>query len=347
MSARIIDIARAAGVSPAAVSLALNNRNGVSDQVRRRIFDIASGMGYRGLAGNGSPVNENISIRFLKIAKHGHIINEYHNAFITEYLEGIESRVKQRKYKFEISFFNQVPLEEIVESQREAEVDGFIVLGTELSAHELKFFGVIPKPIVFMDTYFPFSAYDCVDIDNADGVFKAVEHLYRNGHRSIGLVTGSRETRNFRMREFGFREALEYFSIPVQEQFIFPVDPAFEEAAADMREHLHKIKKLPTALFCMNDVIAHGCIRALREYKIAIPGDISVIGYDDLPISGFSEPPLSTIRVSCRQIGHRALEMLAERIAGSTKMPENILVAGTLVSRNSVKKLSPAFAEQS
>ena len=342
MSARIVDIAQAAGVSPAAVSLALNHRNGVSDSVRRRILDIAAGMGYRGLAGGASGVNENISIRFLKIAKHGHIINEYHNAFITEYLEGIESQVKQRKYKFEISFFNQVPMEEIVESQRDAAVDGFIVLGTELSAHEIKFFGVMPKPVVFMDTYFPFSAYDCVDIDNADGVFKAVEHLYQNGHRSIGLVTGNRETRNFKMREFGFREALEYFSLPVQEPFIFSVDPAFEEAAADMRGHLHKIKKikkLPTALFCVNDVIAHGCIRALREYKIAIPQDMSVIGYDDLPISGFSEPPLSTIRVSCRQIGRRALEMLAERIAGSTKMPENILVAGNLVCRSSVRKL--------
>jgi LacI family transcriptional regulator len=338
VSARIVDIARAAGVSPAAVSLALNNRNGVSDQVRRRIFDIAAGMGYRGLA-SSSPVNENISIRFLKIATHGHIINEYHNAFITEYLEGIESQVKQRKYKFEISFFNQVPMEEVVDSQRETAVDGFIVLGTELSAHEPQFFGVIPKPIVFMDTYFPFSAYDCIDIDNVDGVFKAVEHLYALGHRSIGLVKSSREARNFKMREFGFREALEYFSLPVQEPFIFSVDPAFEEATADMRGHLRRVKKLPTALFCMNDVIAHGCIKALREYDILIPRDISVIGYDDLPISGFSEPPLSSIRVSCRQIGQRALEMLAKRIAGSTTMPENILVAGNLVRRSSVRKL--------
>jgi LacI family transcriptional regulator len=339
LSVRIVDIAKAAKVSPSAVSLALNNKNGVSAQVRRRIVDIAADMGYKSLPGNPYLVNENISIRFLKIAKHGHIINNNHNAFITEYLEGIESQIKKRKYKFEISFFNQIPVEEIVASQKETAVDGLIALGTELSTHELTLFLSLSKPVVFIDTCFSFSAFDCVDIDNTDGVFKAVEHLYLNGHRKIGMITGSRDTRNFKMREFGFREAMEYFSLPVQEHFILSVDPAFEQAALDMKKHLKKGRPLPTAFFCLNDIIAHGCIKAFREHHIRIPGDISIIGYDNLPISGFSDPPLTSIKVSNHQIGSRALEMLAERISGSMAMPENILVAGSLVTRSSVKTL--------
>jgi LacI family transcriptional regulator len=338
MITRIVDIARAAEVSPSAVSLALNNKTGVSTEVRRRIITIASEMGYR----NGFPActGENVTIRLLKIAKHGHIINDRHNPFITEYLEGIETEAKKRKYKLEVSFFNKVPVEEIVDSQKEAGIDGFIVLGTELNDHELSFFSGLEKPMVFIDTYFPISMYDCVDMDNVDGVFKAVEYLYTMGHRNIGLVKSSYETRNFRMREAGFREAMDYFSLPVQEKCIVNVDPTFDGSNRDMGKYLGRKSSLPTAFFCMNDTISYGVIRALRASGADIPGDVSIIGFDDLPASSFSEPPLTTIRVSTHQIGQRALEKLSERIAGfSDHVTENILLSGKLVKRGSVRQL--------
>lgn len=345
MPPRIIDIAKVAEVSPSAVSLALNNKAGVSVEVRQRIVNIAAQMGYR----NGFPeqfgINENITIRLLKIAKHGHIVNDRHNAFITEYLEGIETGSKKRKYKLEVSFFNRVPIEEIVEAQQGARVDGFIVLGTELNDHELSFFNELKKPIVFIDTYFPLSVYDCVDMDNVDGVFKAIQHLYNSGHRSIGLVRSSYETRNFKMRDFGFREAMSYFSLPVQEKFIVSVDPTFDGSMRDMNRYLGKNKILPTAFFCMNDIISYGVIKALRSYEFGVPGDLSIIGFDDLPSSSFSEPPLTTIRVSTQCIGERALEKLSELIsfAGLSNIPphvtENILISGKLIIRGSVRQI--------
>jgi LacI family transcriptional regulator len=340
MSPRIIDIAKAAEVSPSAVSLALNNKAGVSGEVRQKIVNIAAKMGYENVFTGQYYINENITIKLLKIAKHGHIINDRHNAFITEYLEGIETEVKKRKYKLEVSFFNRVPIEEIIESQKEAKVSGFIVLGTELNDHELAFFDGLRKPIVFIDTYFPLSMYDCIDMDNVDGVFKAVQHLYQAGHRSIGLVKSSYETRNFKMREFGFREALEFFSLPVQEKFIASVDPAFDGSIRDMGKYLDRNKTLPTAFFCMNDIIAYGVTKALRSSGFKIPEDVSIIGFDDLPSSSLSEPPLTTIRVSTQGIGRRALEKIAERIANFTdNATENILISGTLVIRGSVRKL--------
>jgi LacI family transcriptional regulator len=341
MSPRIIDIAKAAGVSPAAVSLALNNKNGVSTEVRQKIINIALSMGYQtAFTEQYKIINENITIKLLKIAKHGHIINERHNAFITEYMEGIETVTKERKYKLEVAFFNKVPIEDIVASQREINADGFIVLGTELLAHELDLFNELSRPIVFIDTYFPLSAYDCVDMDNIDGVFRSIQHLYRSGHRSIGLVKSSYETRNFKVRETGFREAMEYFSLPVQEHFMVSVDPAFDNSVHDMNKFLDKNKNLPTAFFCMNDIIAYGCVRALRDHEKRIPGDISIIGFDDLPSSNYTEPPLTSIRVSTHQIGQRALERLAERISGlSNNKPETILIAGNLIERGSVKKI--------
>jgi LacI family transcriptional regulator len=337
---RIIDVAKAANVSPTAVSLALNNKAGVSAKVRRRITALAVEMGYKTAAGGIAAVNENITIALLKIAKHGHIINEHHNAFITEYMEGIELAAKNRNYRLQVSFIDKVPIEEIIESQRDNPADGLIVLGTELDAHELAFFSGLPQPIVFIDTYFPLSVYDCIDMDNTDGVFKAVQHLYTNGHRSIGLVKSSLETRNFKVREAGFREVMEYFSLPVQERFFVSVDPTFDRSVLDMNKFLNKASSLPSAFLCLNDILAYGCMKALREHAIGIPEDVSVIGFDDLPASSFTDPPLTTIRVSTRQIGMRALERLALRIAGySSEQPENILISGKLMSRSSVKKI--------
>jgi len=340
MPTRIIDIAKEANVSPATVSLALNNKSGISDEVKQKIISVAVNLGYKGITLEQYSLNRNITIKLLKIAKHGHIVNERHNAFITEYLEGIEAGVRKRRYKLEVSFFNKVPVEEIVSSQKGTAVDGLIILGTELNAHELAFFTELKQPIVFIDTYFPYSIYDCIDMDNVDGVFKAIQYLYKNGHRSIGLVKSIYDTRNVRMREYGFRETMEYFSLPVQEKFIFNVDPTFDGAANDMGKYLDKSNSLPSAFFCMNDIIAYGCMKALRSRGMVIPEDISIIGFDDLPLSGLSEPTLTTIRVSTHRIGLRAIDKLSERIiSGSEEVPENILISGRLIVRDSVSSI--------
>jgi LacI family transcriptional regulator len=281
MSPRIVDIAKIAEVSPSAVSLALNNKTGISDAVRQRIINVATSLGYRSIPSEQYKSSSNVTIKLLKIAKHGHIINERYNAFITEYMEGIETGVKNRNYKLEVSFFNKVPVQEVVKIQKGIAAEGLIVLGTELNAHELDFFTKLPQPIVFIDTYFPLSVFDCIDMDNIDGVFRSIQYLYNCGHRSIGLVKSSYETRNFKMRDEGFREAMEYFSLPVQEHCIISVDPTYDQSITDMNRYLNKSHSLPTAFFCMNDIIAYGCIRALREHNYKIPGDISVIGFDD------------------------------------------------------------------
>jgi len=341
MVPRIADIAKIANVSPSSVSLVLNNKGGISTEVRQKVIKIAEDLGYKSVPNEQYRVfNENVTVKLLKIAKHGHIINERHNAFITEYIEGIETGIRNRRFKLEVAFFNKVPIEEIIASQKGITADGLIVLGTELSAHELNFFTELRQPIVFIDTYFPLSVYDCIDMDNVDGVFKAIQYLYNNGHRNISLVKSSLDTRNFRMRENGFREAMEYFSLPVQEKLIANVDPAFDGATNDMGKYLEKTSKLPSAFFCMNDIIAYGCIKALRNRGIRVPDDVSIIGFDDLPPSNLSEPPLTTIRVSTQRIGLRALEKLSERIANHTQeAPENILISGRLIVRDSVRTL--------
>jgi LacI family transcriptional regulator len=337
MRPRVIDIAKAAGVSPSTVSLTLNNKGGVSRILRHRIIDTAVSMGFEYTAGENC-INGNISIRFLQIAKHGYIVNDRHNPFITEYLRSIETEANKRKIKVEVSFFNTQSTEEIVASLRETGVNGFIVLGTELNAHDLDFFPELKAPVVFIDTYFPFSVFDCIDMDNLDSAFKAVQYFYKCGHRKIGLIKGDYEIRNFKMRELGFREAMEYFSLPVVEKYIIGVNPTLEGSGRDIDKYLRKSGDLPTAFFCMSDIMSYSCIRTLRSHNISVPGDVSVIGFDDLPASSLYDPPLTTIRVSSREIGRRAMDKLSQRISGSSRhIPENILVSGNLVIRDSVR----------
>jgi LacI family transcriptional regulator len=107
-----------------------------------------------------------------------------------------------------------------------------------------------------------------------------------------------------------------------------------------MNKNKKFLSTLPSAFFCMNDIIAYGCMKALRDRGIRIPQDVSVIGFDDLPSSVVTNPPLTTIKVSTHQIGERALERLSDKINGLTHAsPEKILVAGKLVIRDSVRIL--------
>ncbi|MDR3337441.1 MAG: LacI family DNA-binding transcriptional regulator [Treponema sp.] len=341
MAPRLKDIAKAADVSPSTVSIAMHYKNGVSKEVRQRILNIAADMGYKNIPQKPFFFSKNNTIRLLKIATHGHIVNDRHNAFISECLEGIETETKSRNLKLEVSFFNHVPMEEIIASQRNAEVGGFIVLGTELSSHDLAYFSDIDKPLVFIDTYFPHSLFDCVDMDNMDGAFQAVQHFYNAGHRNIGLIKSMYKTRNFTMREFGFREVMEYFSLPVDEKNIISLDPTYDGSVQDMGAYLDRTgAPPPTAFFCMSDIISYGIIKALKDHNYNVPEDVSVIGFDDLPSSNFSDPPLTTIKVSTGEMGRRALEKLASRIMGqASQFTENTLISGKLMIRKSVRQL--------
>ncbi|MDR2053923.1 MAG: substrate-binding domain-containing protein [Treponema sp.] len=146
------------------------------------------------------------------------------------------------------------------------------------------------------------------------------------------------------MREEAFRESMEYFSLPVRDKFIVPVDPTVDKATENMNHFLGKSRNLspslPTAFFCMNDIIVYGCIKALRDHGIRIPEDVSIIGFDDLPSGSITDPPLTTIRVSTHQIGERALERLSDKMSGLTHASsEKIPAAGKIITRSGAGKL--------
>ena len=345
MRARIKDIAILAEVSPATVSLVLNDKPGVGEETRLRIRRIAKELDYQAPKASepvGTAAIGSDTICFLHIARHGHTVNRDHDVFIADYIEGLGHAAKAEGLNLQIFTFNTTPIERIVDTAREMSARGIVVLGTELSFTDAAAFSSLDKPLVFIDTFNEFLPFDYVDMNNEDSIFTLIAHLAERGHRHIGLVRSSVPTRNFNLREDGFRAGMKRLALEVEERFIFSVDSTFHGAVEDMSALLSSGVKLPSALVCGNDIIACGCMRALQEAGVRIPDDLSLVGFDDLPISTVVDPPLTTIQVSKARIACMAVHLLTERLRGDVDRPPiKVVISGSLVQRASVRDLRP------
>jgi LacI family transcriptional regulator len=338
MAVTIKDIARTTGVSTATVSLVLNNRPGVGQETRNRIFEAAAKLGYQTKSSNQA---ENISgsIRFLRIAKHGHIINPSHREFVADYIYGMEREASRCGYTLEVSSIEGFSPDAIRKQLEPGTLCGLVVLGTELNDADFSFFSGLAVPLVFIDTFNPYLDFDYVDMNNEASVYQAVSYLRQCGHTDIGLVKSSVETRNFRLREKAFMDSLEVLGLDPAQARVFAIDSTYEQGFHDMVKLLGDEKKIPAALFCVNDIIAYACKKALEKKGLTVPDDVSLVGFDDLPGNIYINPPLTSVKVSKRFIGEQAMQLLINRIQDARRPSEKVLVSGELVIRGSVRLL--------
>lgn len=339
MKVGIKEVAKEANVSVTAVSLALNNKPGVSEATREKILDVASKLGYQPTAKSAEDV---CTVRFLQIPRHGHALNTNHENFIGNYLNGIMDSAQLHNITIEIeSFLPMTPIESIVQKiNSNTQTAGYIILATELSANDVQTLLATEAKIVFIDTYIYSVAADYVNMNNMQSVFSIVKYFKDSGHTDIGIIKSSVGGYNFTLREQAFVKAMSDLGLELLEKNIFDVDSTFEGAYKEMLPQLINKPKLPTALFASNDIIALGCIRAFKESGYRLPDDISIFGFDNIPMSEMSSPSLSTINVPNRQIGQVAVDMLYLKLQHiSDREPMVSLVNSELVHRNSVKRL--------
>jgi DNA-binding LacI/PurR family transcriptional regulator len=340
MNARLKDIAGKANVSMATVSLVINGKPGISDETREKILKIAKELKYKIPDSSNRDKSKKGTIRFLKIAKHGHTVNRDHEVFIADYTDGLNKEAVLNGFALEISTYKTGNIDELVDSIKDSGQEALIALGTELDFEDIQYFTKLKIPVVFIDTYYDFFNYDFIDMNNIDAVYKIIKHFVDNGHQDIGFIRSPVKVKNFRLRDIGYEIALNHFNIPFNEKHVFSVDSTIEGAYSDMLQILKKGVKPPQALFAANDVIAYGCIKALKERGYSIPEDISIIGFDDLPMSAVMDPPLTTLKVSKTRIAQIAMKHALVRIDKKNKIPaEKVLVGGDFISRKSVKKI--------
>lgn len=332
------DIASAAGVSISSVSKVLNNRGGVGLANRGRILQVAETMGYHKLPAR--PVAETL-------------------------LEGV-SILTRDKYATNDQFYGQV-LEGLVEEcqAQGLPVDVTLLMSSETGPHSTTglFSKGRPKALVLLGIDRPEfidlaleQACPAVIVNGMDrtmrvnsispdyyfGGFMATRHLLELGHREIIHITHPYRPSIVRRLE-GFRTALAEAGIafdPARQVIDLGAPEKLTlEAGLLMHDHLQRYGLRATAFFCVSDIVALGVIQALTANGYAVPGDVSVMGFDDLPISSHSQPSLSTMHIERRELGRTAVRLLAEQATNPSQTVRRIATGVTLVPRGSTGPL--------
>lgn len=335
----IKEIAKKAGVSKTTVSLALNGHRGVSHETRMRIIALAREMNYRVPGDRPMSSPSNGPILLARLRKHGLLLNQDQSVFIMDYIDSINKAVSAEGYQFEIFETQCSTLQGCVEEIQRRHPKGVVCIGTELDESDLEILHSCSVPFVVIDTFFDQVACDFVDMANINAVYQVINHLVSYGHVRIQMVTSSMKSGNIVLRERGFALAMAHNRLQMDEASFISVEPGFDGAYQTMKAYLDNEPLLPEALFCYNDVAAFGVIKALKEKKYRIPRDVSVVGFDDLPMAAMMEPHLTTVKIPTRRIGEKAVHVLLEKIKTKWVLePSSWLVQGNLVVRDSVMR---------
>lgn len=327
-SVSIKDIARVAKVSHSTVSRALRNSPLVSRETAERIRQIAEEMGYR-----PSAVARSLVTRKTKTI--GVVVTTIADPFIAEVVSGIEEVANDHGYSVFLANSNADPDREIkvVHSFHERRVDGILVTASRVGALYIGHLSEMKVPIVLINNQHPGEFVHSVMIDNVTASRMATEHLIHLGHRRIAYIGDQFGYQSDTERFAGYRQALERAGLTFQPELVVHGDGKPEGGMRAM-EQLLRLSPLPTAVFCYNDMTALGALRVARMRGLRVPEDISLVGFDDLFIASYTEPPLTTIRQPKRRMGQRAMELLLQLLRGEDSQ-QTIWMQGELIVRHS------------
>lgn len=307
----IKDIAGACGVSEATVSYVMNGKRILKPATREKVFRAMREMNYHPSAvarGLSSKRVHTLGILFGAVDS----IEFATNSYVSGLLQGI--MLHAQREGFDITFFTASwkDAENSAPKLRDGRTDGVLAISPLLNSDMLQGLSSLGIPHVVISGD-PSADIVNVDVDNFAGACLATEHIIGLGHRAIAHLMGNDDMASFAPRRAGFRETLEKASIEVNEKWVRI--SGFDGAFA--REHALELlrgKKRPTAIVAGNDHIALGVLEAARALGIAVPQQLSVVGFDDIPAAGFSTPQLTTVRQPLREIGEVATHMLIDHV---------------------------------
>lgn len=298
------EIAKYLGVSPSTVSCVLNNKPGVSGERRRQITEELIKNGY---ALKTAPRETSGSICFVRYKKfRQRFSGDYHDTLFSKILEGAENVCRSMNYQLTVSIADFDDLGAILHQANTNHMNGILFFGSEYDVPDHNIFSSQPLPVVYMDNSFEGEHVNSVSMDNKDGIFLALNHLYYLGHRRIGLLKGSEPIGSLIERTNAFYSVMSSMHLDVDPRFVVELSPQNTEAYEQFSKFLSEKPPLPTAFVSESDSMAVGAIRALRENGYDVPMDISVIGFDDSPIATAVVPQLTSVRTYPVDIGAAA-----------------------------------------
>lgn len=324
----IKDIARAANVSHSTVSRALRDSPLVKPDTAALIRDIARQKGYTVSAVARSLVTRRTSTI-------GVVVTTIADPFVGEVVSGIEEVALAHGYSVLLANSHADPSREVraAQSLHERRVDGILVTASRVGALYLPLLRDMNVPIVLINNQHPGEFVHSVSIDNLAAGRAAARHLVELGHRRIAYIGDQFGFQSDTERFMGYRQVMEEADIGFQPELVAHGDGKPEGGMAAMARLL-ALASPPTAVFCYNDLVALGALRAAREHGVRVPHDLSLVGFDDLFLASYTDPPLTTVQQPKQHMGNMAARILLDLLAGG-KPESRLTLDGRLVVRQS------------
>ncbi|HHV62530.1 MAG TPA: LacI family transcriptional regulator [Firmicutes bacterium] len=330
-----IDIlAQRAGVSPATVSLVLNNKGKVADDTRRHILKIAEELNYK-------PKRRRSAIpdhrRYIELLIEELPIPVFADGFCSEIIHGVETAANEMGFRLLLSVIrredNKLELPPILNPD---EILGLIVIGGgDLDDEYIKQLKDRGLPLILVDNYVEGEELNCVLSDNISGGYQATKHLIELGHRRIGMIRGPKKYKPLMERYQGYLLALHENGIPVQPELIPPrlshgLRKGYDEMCA-----LLDLPEPPTAVFVVSDKTAINALQAIKDRGLRVPQDIALVSFDDIAEAQIQNPPLTTVRVAKKEMGQLAVQKLLSLVRGDLSCASRTVLYTKLVIRES------------
>lgn len=326
------ELAKKLNLSATAVSMALNNKPGVSTETRRQVIEAAQRYGY-----DFTRIREKAA-RNLQICvvayKVSNAILSYTPVF-DEIMDGIQNECGRQHIRITYRAFlaQQGDMDELLGDIRASGADGVLLIASEMDDASCHKFDALKKPIILLDNDFISPHFPCVCIDNEQGAYDAVSYLIESRGSQPGYLQSSYPLNNFTARADGFRRALQDHGMSEKASVRHLLPPTLEGACMEMAGLLEAGVPLAGCYFADNDLIALGAMKSFKKCGYKIPDDIAVAGFDNIAAARVAEPSLTTVGIPRSFMGELAVRNLVAMIGNRQNIVTKTLVSASLVRR--------------
>lgn len=326
----IRDVARRAGVSTMTVSRVINSSGYASPGTRARVAEAVAELGYV----------PNAVARHLRSRRTNTIalvLSDITNPFFTTIARGVEDAAAPRGYAVMFANTDESESEEMqyLRMLAQRQIDGVLLVPAGSSSEPYRLMRTQNIPVVVIDRRVPARQVDEVRCDSEKGAYGLVQHLIELGHRRIAIITGRRNISTSTDRVAGYTRALADAGIDLDPDLI-RYDSFSLEAGYERAKEVVATSPRVTAIFAANNFIAYGALRALREARIRVPDEMSLVTFDDLPEDWHDDPFLTVLAQPAYEVGRRAAALLFDRLGGNAKVKRRVIVLpGELIIRRS------------
>lgn len=333
--ANIKDVALQAGVSVTTVSHVVNGTRFVSDTARQRVETAVRELGY-------VPSAVARSLKHNTTRTFGMVIPNNSNPYFAEIIRGVEDRCFAAGYNVILCNSNDDPERQAAYLRVLAEkrIDGLVFVATGSDAVVRATLGGLNMPLVLLDREVSGISGDLVEVNHVLGSQMATRHLLELGHPRIACISGPPGLSPSSQRRAGWKQALEETGVERRESDLARGDFTARGGYLAMQVLL-KRRPRPTAVFVCNDLMAFGALAAAREAGVALPQQLSIVGFDDIDLAAFSAPPLTTVAQPKQQIGTVAAELLLDRVSNGRSDNRQMILDPELRIRASTAPYQP------